>query len=93
MIKRILHSRGFVSVLLAIGTGAFLYYTHPFPEDHIFLRVTSIRAPYAFLSFKYVYNTLIFTTPYIVFSALLSGLYIFALNIRRRQEAPGRLES
>ena len=56
MIQRILHSRGFVSALLAIGTGAVIYYTHPFPSDQIFLRVTAIRAPRAFLSFEYLYN-------------------------------------
>jgi len=32
MIQRILHSRGFVSALLAMGTGVFLYYTHRFPQ-------------------------------------------------------------
>ena len=55
MIQRILHSRGFVSALLAMGTGAFLYYTHPFPAEQIFLRVIAMRAPHAFLSFKYLY--------------------------------------
>jgi len=90
VIQRILHSRGFVSALLAMGTGAFLYYTHPFPQEQVFLRVISIRAPYAFLSFKYFYNTILFTTPYMVFSTVLSGLYIFALKIRRHI-SPGRL--
>jgi hypothetical protein len=90
MIQRILHSRGFVAAVLAMGAGAFLYYTHPFPEDQLFLLVISIRAPHAFLSFKYLYNTVLFTTPYIAFSTLLSGVYIFALKIRRRI-SPGRL--
>jgi hypothetical protein len=90
VIQRILHSRGFVAAVLAMGTGTFLYYTHPFPEDQLFLLVISIRAPHAFLSFKYLYNTILFTTPYIAFSALLSGVYIFALKVRRRI-SPGRL--
>ena len=90
MIQRILHSRGFVAAVLAMGAGAFLYYTHPFPEDQLFLLVISIRAPHAFLSFKYLYNTILFTTPYIAFSTLLSGVYIFALKVRRRI-SPGRL--
>ena len=90
MIQRILHSRGFVAAVLAMGSGAYLYYTHPFPEDQLFLLVISIRAPHAFLSFKYLYNTVLFTTPYIAFSTLLSGVYIFALKIRRRI-SPGRL--
>jgi hypothetical protein len=90
MIHRILHSRGFVSALLAMGTGAFLYYTHPFPSDHIFLRVIAMRAPNAFLSFEYLYNIALFTTPFMVFSTALSGLYIFTLKVRRHV-SPGRL--
>ncbi|MGH9739169.1 MAG: hypothetical protein ACRD4X_11375, partial [Candidatus Acidiferrales bacterium] len=90
MIQRTLHSRGFVSALLAMGTGAFLYYTHPFPADQIFLRVTAIRAPRAFLSFEYLYNLFLFTTPFLLFSTVLSGLYIFTLKVRRRI-SPGRL--
>jgi hypothetical protein len=90
VIQRILHSRGFVAAVLAMGSGAYLYYTHPFPEDQLFLLVISIRAPHAFLSFKYLYNTILFTTPYIAFSTLLSGVYIFALKVRRRI-SPGRL--
>jgi hypothetical protein len=90
MIQRILHSRGFVSSLLAMGAGAFLYYTHPFPADQIFLRVIAMRAPHAFLSFQYLYNIILFTTPFMVFSTVLSGLYIFTLKVRRRI-SPGRL--
>jgi len=90
MIQRILRSRGFVSALLAMGTGAFLYYTHPFLADQIFLRVIAMRAPHAFLSFQYLYNTMLFTTPFMVFSTVLSGLYIFTLKVRRRI-SPGRL--
>ena len=90
MLQRILHSRGFVAAVLAMGTGAFLYYAHPFPEDQLFLRVISIRAPHAFLSFECLYNIILFTTPYVVFSTLLSGVYIFALKVRGRV-SPGRL--
>jgi hypothetical protein len=85
-----LPARGFVAAVLAIGAGAFLYYTHPFPEDQLFLRVISIRAPHAFLSFKCVYNIILFTTPYVFFSTVLSGVYIFALKVRGRI-SPGRL--
>ncbi|HEX5422117.1 MAG TPA: type IV secretion system DNA-binding domain-containing protein [Candidatus Acidoferrales bacterium] len=90
MIQRILHSRGFVSALLAMGAGTILYYTHPFPSDQIFLRVTAMRAPRAFLSFEYLYNLFLFTTPFLFFSTVLSGLYIFTLKVRRRI-SPGHL--
>ena len=73
-----------------MGAGAFLFYAHPFPDQQIFLHVIAMRAPQAFLSFKYIYYTLLFTTPYIVCSAALSGLYIFTLK-GRQKVTPGRL--
>src|SRR5579872_6642805 len=90
MIQRILHSRGFVSALLAMGTGAVLYYSYPFPSDQIFLRITAIRAPRAFLSFEYLYNLFLFTTPFLLFSTVLSGFYIFTLKVRHNI-SPGHL--
>jgi len=90
MMQRTLHSRGFVSALLAMGTGAFLYYTQPFPTDQIFLRVIALRAPRAFLSFECLYNVALFTTPFMVFSTVLSGLYVFTLKVRHRI-SPGHL--
>ncbi len=88
--QRVLESRAFLAAVLAMGTGTFLFYRYTFPDDQIFLRVIAVRAPEAFLSFKYLYYTLLFTTPYLAYSALLSGLYIFTLKARRRIE-PGRL--
>src|SRR5467141_3873078 len=88
--QRTLESRVFISAILAMATGAFLFYTHPFPDEQIFLRVIALRAPQAFLSFKYLYYALLFTTPYLVCSTVLSGLYIFTLKARRTI-SPGRL--
>ena len=61
-----------------------------FPIEQIFLHVIALRAPQAFLSFKYLYYALLFTTPYLVCSTVLSGLYIFTLKARRTI-SPGRL--
>src|SRR6202140_3534921 len=88
--QRTLESRVFISAILAMATGAFLFYTHPFPDEQIFLHVIALRAPQAFVSFKYLYYTLLFTTPYLVCSTVLSGLYIFTLKARRTI-SPGRL--
>ena len=68
--QRALQSRGFISAILAMATGMFLFYTHPFPEEQVFLRVIAMRAPQAFLSFKYLYYTLLFTTPYLACSTV-----------------------
>src|SRR5258708_38238607 len=88
--QRALESRAFISAILAMAIGAFLFYAHPFPEEQIFLRVIAMRAPQAFLSFKYLYYTLLFTTPSLVCLTLLSGLYIFTLKAREHI-SPGRL--
>ncbi len=87
---RVLESRSFLSALLAMATGTFLFYTHPFPDEQIFLRVIATRAPQAFSSFKYLYYAFLFTTPYLAISTVLSGLYIFTLKARPHI-SPGRL--
>jgi hypothetical protein len=88
--QRTLESRAFLSAILAMAAGTFLFYAHPFPDEQIFLHVIARRAPHAFLSLKYLYYVLLFTTPYLVCSTALSGLYIFTLKARRII-SPGRL--
>ena len=88
--QRALESRAFIAAILAMAAGTFLVYAHPFPDEQIFLHVIALRAPHAFLSFKYLYYTFLFTTPYIVCSTLLSALYIFTLRARQHI-SPGRL--
>jgi hypothetical protein len=90
--QRALESRAFIAAILAMAIGTFLFSAHPFPDEQIFLHVIGQRAPQAFLSFKYVYYALLFTTPYLVGSTVLSGLYIFSLKARRTI-SPGRLPS
>src|ERR1700677_1224697 len=88
--QRVLESRAFLAAILAMATGAFLFYTRAFPDDQILLRVIAVRAPEVFLSLKYLYYTFLFSTPYLAYSVALSGFYIFTLKARRRIE-PGRL--
>src|SRR5260221_4567279 len=88
--QRALESRAFIAAILAMAAGTFLVYAHPFPDEQIFLHVIALRAPHAFLSFKYLYYTFLFTTPYIVCLTLLSALYIFTLRARQHI-TPGRL--
>jgi hypothetical protein len=87
MIERILHSRHFLACLLSAATGMALYFRAPFPEDNIFLRAMAIRSLSAFLFLKYSYTLLLYTTPCIAYSILLSGVYIFALKTGRRIRA------
>src|SRR5260370_1176392 len=67
-----------------------LYFRAPFPDTNLFLHVMAIRSASAFLFFKYSYALFLYTTPYIAYSILLSGVYIFALKAGRTIRA-GRL--
>ncbi len=90
MIQRILQARHFFASLLAAATGMALYFRAPFPDSNLFLQVMALRAHYAFLFFKYSYTLFLYTTPYISYSILLSGVYIFALKAESKIRA-GRL--
>src|SRR5260370_38265813 len=61
-----------------------LYFHKPFPEENPFLQLMAIRAPLVFQSVKWSYAVFLFSTPYIVYSILLSGLYVFALKAHRK---------
>jgi hypothetical protein len=78
--SRILASRHFIATVFAMLTGTVLFCARPFPADQVFLHVIALRAPKAFLSFRYVYNVCLFTTPYIAYLSLLSMLYVGTLR-------------
>jgi hypothetical protein len=84
MIQRILNSKNFIAFVLASATGMTLYFLLPFPEGNLFLRLIAAKAPLVYSGAKYSYTVMLFTTPYIILSILLSGLYIFTLKIRKR---------
>jgi hypothetical protein len=87
MIQRILHARDFLACILAASTGMALYFRVPFPEDNLFLHVMEIRSSSAFLFFKYSYTLFLYTTPFIIYSVLLSSFYIFALKASSKTRA------
>src|SRR5258708_4734472 len=84
MIQRALASKGLVAYVLACATGITLYFRWPFPENDLMLNLISIRAPLIYAGFKYTYTLFLFTTPYIGYSLVLSGLYVFAFRSNRR---------
>src|SRR6266576_1914421 len=90
MMQRIINSKNLVAFVLAAATGMTLYFRVPFPETNTFLLVMALRSPSAFEVLKYSYTLFLFSTPYIGYSVVLSGLYIFALKAKQRIRA-GRL--
>jgi hypothetical protein len=87
MIQRLLNARNFLACLLAAATGMTLFFRAPFPEANLFLRVMALRSSSAFLFLKYSYTLFLYTTPYIAYSFLFSGVYIFALKADRKIRA------
>jgi len=84
MIRQLLHARHFVACGLAAATGLLLYFRVPFPESNLFLQIMALRAHYAFLFLKFSYTLFLYTTPYIAYAMVLSGVYIFALKTERK---------
>jgi hypothetical protein len=91
MIQRVLGSKNFLAVLLAIMTGTVLYFRMPWPMttalvpptwNEYFLRLVALRDPWTYAGLKASYHAMLFTTPYIGYSFLLSALYIFTLRPR-----------
>ena len=85
-----LEYRHSIAGVLALGTGLTLSYLYPFPESNIFLQVIALRAPEAYLSFRYLTLAMSYATPWLAYSVVLSGLYIFTLKLRG-PDKPGRL--
>jgi len=84
MIQRILASKDLVAYVLACATGLTLYFSCPFPSHDPVLRLIALRAPAIYDGIRCIYSAFLFTTPYILFSVVLSGLYVFALRPPKR---------
>jgi hypothetical protein len=84
VIQRVLASKGLVAYILACATGITLYFRWPFPENDLMLHLISIRTPLIYAGFKCTYTLFLFTTPYIGYSLVLSGLYVFAFRPTRK---------
>ena len=90
MIQRLLHSRNLVACALSAATGLTLYFKLPFPEQNLYLKLVALGARPVLLGFKFFYILSLYTTPYIAYSVVLSGLYIFTLKGPTKPR-PGRL--
>ncbi len=92
MIQRVLNSKNFLALLLALVTGTVLYFKLPWPMtpalaaqswNEYFLRMIALRDPWIYAGLKASYHVMLFTTPYIGYSFLLSALYIYTLRPRQ----------
>jgi hypothetical protein len=93
MIQRVLNSKNFLAVLLALVTGTALYFKMPWPVtasflpqtwNEYFLRLIALRDPWTYAGLKASYHVMLFTASYIGYSFLLSTLlhlYIAAKTV------------
>src|SRR5437870_8866647 len=82
--SRVIQSRTWWSLFLSIPVGLAGMLSWRFPEENSLLQLVLLRKPFLFYAIKYAYVTMLFSTPFIAFSTLLSLLYIF---FARREKA------
>ncbi|PYT66522.1 MAG: hypothetical protein DMG42_29035 [Acidobacteria bacterium] len=87
MIRQIFKMRTFLACVLAATTGMMLYFCYPFPDENFFLELIFLWARPVFQGLKFFYTLFLFTTPYILYSFLISATYIFTLKRPRRGKA------
>ena len=86
MLERIANSRTFVSFVLATFTGALLLRFYPFPDSNLYLQYIAIRDPLIYGILSGSYTLFLFTTPFFVYSAALSGIYVFSFARKRKNK-------
>ena len=82
MIRHVVESRPYLSLILTVGIGALLSRRYPFPDDNAVLCLVAARKPMIFLPIRYAYQAMLFTTPFIASSVAFSLLYIFVVHPR-----------
>jgi hypothetical protein len=82
MIRHIVDSRPYLTLILTLGAGALLSQRFPFPDDNAILQLLNAEKPVIFAAIKYSYLVMLFSTPFIVCSMLFSLLYIFFVQPR-----------
>ena len=87
MIHQIFKMRTLLACVLASATGMVLHFCYPFPEENFFLELIFLWARPVFQGLKFSYTLLLFTTPFILYSFVLSGVYIFTREGPRRAKA------
>lgn len=86
MLERVANSRTFLSVVLAGLTGLILFFSHPFPQGNLYLQYIALKDPLVFSVLARSYTLFLFTTPFFIYSAAFSGVYLLSFGRRRKQK-------
>jgi hypothetical protein len=87
--SRVIQSRTYWSVFFSIPVGVAGTLRWPFPEANALLQLVFLEKPALFYALKYAYLTMLFSTPFIVFSVALSSRYIF---FAQRKKQTGKIQ-
>jgi hypothetical protein len=71
-LRQAVENRFFISFLLAAAAGLTLFFESPFPSTDALLALIRSQHPSIHSALQWTYTVLLFTTPYIVSSSLLS---------------------
>src|SRR5882757_830182 len=85
MLERIANSRTFLSFVLAGMTGLFLFFFYPFPQGNLYLQYIALKDPLVYAMLDRSYTLFLFTTPFLVYSAAFSGMYVLSFARKRKQ--------
>jgi hypothetical protein len=85
MLQRVANSRTFVSFVFAGVTGLILFSIYPFPRGNLYLQYVAIRDPLVYAVLSVTYTLFLFTTPFFIYSAAFSGIYVLGFARKRKQ--------
>ncbi len=88
-LERVRNSQFFVAATGALVTGLYLFLRYPLAMGEPGLVLLRLKAPSVYLFFRVTYVVFMFTTPLIVYSALLS---FFFVHLYRRDDGANRGE-
>ena len=78
MIRHIVESRSYLSLILTVGIGTLLTKHFPFSDDNAVLQLVAVEKPMIFLGVKYAYQAMLFSTPFIGCSMLFSTSFTYS---------------
>ncbi len=90
--RLVIQNRNLVSVAFAAMIGVILVRHAPFPEDSPLLQLVWLAKPDLFQAIKWAYLAMLFSTPYMACSLVLSFAYIFLVR-HAATEVAGTLPS
>src|SRR5260370_20400555 len=86
MLERVTNSRTFLSFVLAGMTGLILFFAYPFPQGNLYLQYIALKDPLVYGVLARSYTLFLFTTPFFIYSAALSGVYVLSFSRRQKRK-------